>query len=178
MKIIFGYCFFYPSIIVSKIYFLRPVVAPYTEISGTLFWSNFITLHRQNTLYNALGLPKECIIYVRVLRKHFKSKSDEYRCFKDARVWACDPYQLHCGTYFEPQTFFKLPLSWIWTARLEANRPVRSQFLFKRTLLTVDSARLDWVYVLTRVPPEESRFLWETTQNNLLFPVTVLPTAT
>ena len=53
-----------------------------------------------------------------------------------------------------------------------------SIFLFKRTLLTVDSARLDWVYVLARVPPEESRFWWETTQNNLLFPVTVLPTAT
>ena len=70
MKIIFGYCFFYPSIIVSKIYFLRPVVAPYTEISGTLFWSNFIMLHRQNTLYSAQGLPKECMIYGRVLRKH------------------------------------------------------------------------------------------------------------
>ena len=46
----------------------------------------------------------------------------------------------------------------IGLTNLEANRPVRSQFLFKRHLLTVDSARLDWVYVLARVAPEESRF--------------------
>ena len=49
--------------------FLRPVVAPYTEISGTLFWSTFIMLHRQNTLYSAQRLSQKCIIYVRVLRK-------------------------------------------------------------------------------------------------------------
>ena len=55
-------------------YFLRPVVALYTEISGTLFWSTFIILSSQNTLSSAQGLPNECIIYVRVLRKHWKSK--------------------------------------------------------------------------------------------------------
>ena len=71
-------------------------------------------LHRQNTLYNALGLPKECIIYVRVLRKHFKSKSDEYRCFKDNPL---PVYELVLHTNWtvahilEPQTFFKLTLS-------------------------------------------------------------------
>ena len=88
------------------------------------------------------------------------------------------PCQLHCGTYFGTPNFFKLTLSWIWTAGLEENRPVKSQFLFKCSVSTVDSARVDWMYVLARVPPEESRFLRETTQNNLLFPVTVLPTAT
>ena len=46
----------------------------YTEISGTLFWSTFIMFCRQNTLYSPQGLPKKCIIYVRVLRKHWKSK--------------------------------------------------------------------------------------------------------
>ena len=51
--------------ILEDIYFLRPVVAPYTEISGTLLWSTFIMLHRQNTQ----GLSQKCIIYVRVLRK-------------------------------------------------------------------------------------------------------------
>ena len=55
---------------------------------------------------------------------------------------------------------------------------IRSQFLFKRNLLTVNSARLDWMYVLARVLTEESSVYRETTQNNLLFPVTVLPTAT
>ena len=66
----------HPSITYSRryIYFLRPVVAPYTEISGTLFWGTFIVLHRQNILYSAQGLSKKCIIYVRVLRKHWKSK--------------------------------------------------------------------------------------------------------
>ena len=44
----------------EDIYFLRPVAAPYTEISGTLFWSTFIMLHRQNALCSAQGLPKEC----------------------------------------------------------------------------------------------------------------------
>ena len=58
--------------------FLRPVVAPYTEISGTLFWSNFFMLHRQNTLYNAQGLSKKCMIYVRVHRKHWKSKRQHF----------------------------------------------------------------------------------------------------
>ena len=66
----------HPSITYSRryIYFLRSVVAPYTEISGTLFWGTFIVLHRQNILYSAQGLSKKCIIYVRVLRKHWKSK--------------------------------------------------------------------------------------------------------
>ena len=64
-------------------------------------------LHRQNTLYNALGLPKECIIY----RKHFKSKSDEYRCFKDNPL---PVYELVLHTnctvahILEPQTFSNL----------------------------------------------------------------------
>ena len=40
----------------SNAYSRRPVVAPYTAISGTLFWSTFIMLHRQNTLYSAQGL--------------------------------------------------------------------------------------------------------------------------
>ena len=60
----------HPSNAYSRRYiFLRPVVAPYTAISGTLFWSTFIMLHRQNTLYSAQGLSQKCIIYVRVLRK-------------------------------------------------------------------------------------------------------------
>ena len=47
----------HPSNAYSRRYiFLRPVVAPYTAISGTLFWSTFIMLHRQNTLYSAQGL--------------------------------------------------------------------------------------------------------------------------
>ena len=59
---------FFPSIhTLVDVYFLRPVVALYTEISGTLFWSNFIMWHRQNS---AQGLPKKCIIYGRVLRNH------------------------------------------------------------------------------------------------------------
>ena len=45
-------------------------------------------LHRQNTLYSAQGLSKNCIIYVRVLNKKVKEAttlfmSDEYQCFKD-----------------------------------------------------------------------------------------------
>ena len=72
--------FFYqhPSIhTLEDIHFLRTVVALYTEISGTLFWSTFIVLHRQNILYSAQGLSKKCIIYVRVLRKHWKSKRQQ-----------------------------------------------------------------------------------------------------
>ena len=61
----------------NRYIFLRPVVAPYTEISGTLFWGTFIVLHRQNTLHSAQGLSKKCIIYVRVLRKHWKSKRQQ-----------------------------------------------------------------------------------------------------
>ena len=76
---------------------------------------------------------------------------------RSAHVWACAPCQLHCGTYFGTPNFFKLTLSWIWTAGLEENRPVKSQFLFKCSLSTVDSARVDWMYVLARVPTEESR---------------------
>ena len=59
-----------PSIhTLEDIYFLRPIVAPYTEISGTLFWSNFTMMHRKNTLCSAQGLSKKCIIYDKVLRK-------------------------------------------------------------------------------------------------------------
>ena len=43
------------------------------------------------------------------------------------------------------------------TVQLEENRPVRGQFLFKGNLSIVDFACLDWVYVLARVSPEESR---------------------
>ena len=143
----------------------------YTEISWTLFWSTFIMLLRQNTPYSPQGLPKKCIIYVRVLRKHWKSKRQQLY------LWACYPCQLHCGTYFGTPNFFKLTLSWIWTAGLEENKPVRSQFLFKCNLSTVNFEHLDWVYVLARFPPRRIQKR-EINQNNLLFPVTVLPTAT
>ena len=144
-------------------------------------------LHRQNKLYSTQGLPKEYMIYVRVLRKHWKSKRQHFylwvKNINVSKITHC-PCMSLCSMpialwhiFWNPKLFSNL-LSWIWTARLEGNRPVRSQFLFKRNLLTVNSARLDWVYVLARVPPEESRFLREITQNNLLFPVTVLPTAT
>ena len=54
------------------------VVCPKLICGKTLFWSNFIVLHRQNTLYSAQGLSKKCIIYVRVLRKHWKSKRQHF----------------------------------------------------------------------------------------------------
>ena len=44
--------------------FLRPVVAPYTEISGTLYWSNFFVLHRQYTLYSAQGLHLKNVLFM------------------------------------------------------------------------------------------------------------------
>ena len=44
--------------------FLRPVVALYTEISGTLFWSDFIMLHRQNKLYSAQGLHLKIVWFM------------------------------------------------------------------------------------------------------------------
>ena len=51
----------YPSIHTYIYFVLRPVVALYTKISGTLFWSTFIILHRQNTLSSAQGLPKNVL---------------------------------------------------------------------------------------------------------------------
>ena len=71
------FCFINILVYIHTYIFLRPVVALYTKISGTLFWSTFIILHRQNTLSSAQGLPNECIIYVRVLRKHWKSKRQQ-----------------------------------------------------------------------------------------------------
>ena len=50
------FCFINVIVYIHTYIFLRPVVALYTEISGTLFWSTFIMLHRKNTLYSAQGL--------------------------------------------------------------------------------------------------------------------------
>ena len=94
---------------------------------------------------------------------YFRSQSSDKNCtykwqivmvqrLPTAHIWACTPSQLHCGTYFGTPNFFKLILSWIWAARLEENRPVRSQFPIKSNLSMVEYARFDWLYGLVRVP--------------------------
>ena len=121
----------------------------------------FINILVYTHTHSAQGLPKECIIYVRVLRKHWKSKITHCPCM----ILCSIPIALW-HIFWNPKLFFKLTLSWIWTARLEGNRPVRSQFLFKRNLLTVDSACIDWVFVLPRVPQKNSVF--EETQPKII----------
>ena len=88
------------------------------------------------------------------------------------------PYKIIMRVILEPQTFSNLHSAESEQLDWREFRPERSQFLFKRNHLTVNSACLDWMYVLARVLTEESSVYRETTQNNLLFPVTVLPTAT
>ena len=145
-------------------------------------------LLRQNTLCSAQGLPKECIIYGRVLRKHWMSKRQLLY------LWAmnmdvCKITHCPCMSlcfipialwhiFWNPKLFSNLHSAEFELLHWRENRPVRSQLLFKSNLSTVDSICLDWVYVLAWVPPEESKVWREISQKNLLFLVTVLPRAT
>ena len=158
----------------------------YTEISGTLFWSTFIMFCRQNTLYSPQGLPKKCIIYVRVLRKHWKSKRQHlFLWVMNADV----PKITHCPCmslcsmpialwhiFWNPklfQTYTQLSLN-SWIGGKQAGKkpiPVQTQSFDSRF-------RTSWLGVCPRKGSPRRIQKREINQNNFLFPVTVLSTAT
>ena len=155
------------------------VPSVHTRVSN----SDFVGFH-----FCAQGLPKECIIYGRVLRKYWISKRQLLY------LWAmnmdvCKITHCPCMSlcfipialwhiFWNPKLFSNLHSAEFELLHWRENRPVRSQLLFKSNLSTVDSICLDWVYVLAWVPPEESKVWREISQKNLLFLVTVLPRAT